>query len=58
MRITIVSSTNRANSMTAKVAKKYMEIIDKQGDTPLLLDLSMVNWKIVLNKFARAILRR
>jgi len=39
MRITIISSTNRANSMTAQVAKKYTEIIEKQGDTPLLLDL-------------------
>ncbi len=50
MRITIVSGTNRANSMTMKVAEKYAEIVEGQGDVPLILNLREVFESTAVNQ--------
>lgn len=39
MTITVVSGTNRANSMTINVAKKYMELLEQQDCKAKFLDL-------------------
>ena len=50
MRITIISGTNRANSMTMKVVEKYVEIVKSQGDEPLLLNIREVFESTAVNQ--------
>lgn len=48
--ITIISATNRPNSSTLKVSKKYMQLMEKQGVTCQLLSLEDVPADIAFNE--------
>jgi chromate reductase len=48
--ITIISATNRPNSNTFKVSKKYAQLLEKQGLTCKLLTLEQVPLDIAFNE--------
>ena len=48
--ITIISATNRPNSNTLKVSKKYAQLIEKQGLTCKVLSLEQVPADIAFNE--------
>ncbi len=48
--ITIISATNRPNSNTLKVSKKYAQLIEKQGLTCKILSLEQVPADIAFNE--------
>ena len=48
--ITIISATNRPNSNTFKVSKKYAQLLEKQGLTCKLLTLEQVPMDIAFNE--------
>jgi chromate reductase len=48
--ITIISATNRPNSNTLKVSKKYAQLMEKQGLTCKILSLEQVPADIAFNE--------
>lgn len=48
--ITIISATNRPNSSTLKIARYYLQLMEKQGVKPKLLSLEQLPADIAFNE--------